>query len=584
MGSVKSTNRFQAIAATILLLLCGSLQAGVTARLSAPATSLEQPVRLTLESDGESSGSPDLTVLEGDFEILGRATQQSMSIINGSISSKRSLILTLLPKREGELTIPPISYGDQQTTPLKLQVTQQPTAEPGQEEKLAWVEMSMDKQSAYPEEEIILTLKLFQAVGVRGEHLDQPKPSNGDIRLQLLDESKYNIERDGQAYRVLELSYGLYAYQPGQLEIAPVAFRGRTGGTSIRSLFDDPFGGSQRPSRHLRAQSNTASIEIKPIPTDFTGEHWLPARNLQLVATGIDQYQPILAGKPITRRIMMIADGLTASQLPALSPKVPEGLKPYEERPQLNDTPRRTGISSSRETVTTLIPTHAGEYTLPAIEIPWWNTLNARQEIARLPEVTLEVIPSTTPSPQTGQQTIQAQTSDLDSTPETGKDEIGVLSAANPQGGTNWPVWLLAAAWLLTLAGWWLSHRTRGLSEGAEQPVHPPTPKSDESPIDAEIEALLSAYRENNAEAAKEAWLAWARRRWPEQPPNNLARLAGRAQDPVSTAVLALERAIYSPGVETDWFEIFDPALLKIETEENSAEKEKAEQLLPLNP
>ncbi len=587
MGSVKQTDRFTLFIAALLLLLSWPLQAAVQARLSAPVTSLGQPVRLTLESDGETQGSPDLSVLDEDFEILGRATQQSMSIINGDISSKRSLILTLLPKREGELTIPAIPFGDQQTAPLKLEVTQQPTTDDGVQQKLAWVEMSLDKQSAYPEEEIILTLKLYQAGGVRGEHLDQPQLSSGDIRLQLLDESKYNVEQDGQAYRVLELNYGLYAYQPGTLEIGPVAFRGRTGGSSVFSLLDDPFGRSTQPSRLISAQSNPVSLQVRPVPADFSGDHWLPARSIQLVATGIDQSQPILAGKPITRRIMMTADGLMSSQLPAIAPEVPDGIKTYEERPQMHDTPRRTGISSSRESVVTLIPTRAGQFTLPAIEIPWWNTLTGRQEIARLPELELEVMAgtSTPSSPQTPSLAAPSQTTDSLNAEQPRET---TLPAAETSGGeregVNWLVWLLAAAWVLTLAGWWLSHRKRHPATHAAKPPETPATGSDEGRLEASIDTLITAYRENNAEAAREAWLAWAQQHWPQQPPNNLTRLAARASEPVAKAVLALEKAIYSPGVETSWATGFDPASLKQKPEENASEEAKPEALMPLNP
>ena len=291
-----------------------------------------------------------------------------------------------------------------------------------------------------------------------------------------------------------------------------------------------------------------------------------------------------MAGKPITRRIMMTADGLAASQLPAITPQVPEGIKPYEEKPQLSDTPRRTGISSSRETVLTLVPTRAGEYTLPAIEIPWWNTLSGQQEVARLPELTLEVLPASTPLPQSTQQTVQAMTSDLDQAPTPVASETGSQPDDDNQGGVSWLVWLLATAWLLTLAGWWLSHRKRQSTADPEDPEPHPSGGLDQPGIEIELDALVSAYRENNAEAAKEAWLAWARRRWPQQPPKNLARLAARAQDPVATAVLALERAIYSPGVDADWAGNFDPSTLKSESEEKPATESKTEELLPLNP
>ena len=57
--------------AGVLLLISLPLQAAVVARLSSGTTSMDQPVQLTLESQGEQNGSPDLSPLETDFEILG---------------------------------------------------------------------------------------------------------------------------------------------------------------------------------------------------------------------------------------------------------------------------------------------------------------------------------------------------------------------------------------------------------------------------------------------------------------------------------------------------------------------------------
>ena len=120
---------------TLLSLLCMLLLplvalAGVTARLSQSTTSVDQPVRLTLESDIDQESSPDLSVLDQDFKILGRATQQNISIINGHMSAKRSLILTLLPKHTGNLTIPPIPVGGQSTESMSLKVVEQPVPTP----------------------------------------------------------------------------------------------------------------------------------------------------------------------------------------------------------------------------------------------------------------------------------------------------------------------------------------------------------------------------------------------------------------------------------------------------------------------
>ncbi len=565
----------------LLLLSALPLRAEVAARLSSPTTGIDQPVQLTLEMKGEESGTPDLSVLDKEFEILGRATQQSVSIINGSVSSKRSLILTLLPRREGSLTIPAITIGDQVTAPLTLEVAHQASATGATQQKLARVEMSLDKTSAYPEEEVILTLKLFQAAGVRGEHLDQPVPSLGDTRLQLLDESSYGVERDGQPYRVLESNYGLYAYQTGSLKIAPVSFRGRSGGGSIFSLLDAPFNAQPQTSRIVRAESDPVTLEVKPVPAAFTGDHWLPAKSIQLAETGIDSNGPIVAGKPLTRRIMLIADGLLSSQLPVITPQAPDGVKVYEDQPQLQDTPRRTGVSSSRESVVTLIPTRAGEFTLPGIEIPWWNTETGKQEIARLPALTLQVAPGAVGEPPPAVATpaqAQAEASSPNPSPQT-----ATTAAVAESDEIHWLVWLLVAAWFATLAGWWISHRRHRSSPPATEPTEVP-PSADERALATAIDALVSAYRDKETEAARSAWLQWAQCQWPKHPPNNLTRLAARCEPHVAEAVIALEKALYSPGIETGWAEAFDPTQLRAASEQTPTPRPVDEALLPLNP
>lgn len=571
-----------------LLLLVSALpaQAGVSASISSPTTGMEQPFRLTLEMEGEQQDAPDLSVLDADFEILSRATQQSVTIINGKMSSRRSLVLTLLPKRTGRLTIPPIAFGDQKTKALTLEVTEQ-AANGAASDQQARVELSLNKAKAYPQEEVLLTLKLYLADGVRGEQLDEPKPSLGDTRLTLLNENNYRTEQDGVPYRVLERTYSLFAYQAGSLKIEPVGFRGHSGGGSVFGLLDDPFRGNPQDNRVIRTRSNAVSLEIKPIPAAFSGAHWLPARNLQLADAGLDGSQPITAGNPVTRRIMLVADGLMSSQLPAIDQPVPDGIKSYEERPQLKDTPGRTGISGSRQSVITLIATQPGSYTLPAVEIPWWNTELDRQAVARLPAVTLRVLPGQTASGPTGSQTRTAPSAAAgDDGSRAGMQERPMAQPDSDEGGVpHWLVWMLATAWLATLFAWWFSRRGKA-ARPPQSGTQPPAPTAPEpGPADEIVEGLKQAYGRADAAAAREWWLKWGQRQWPENPPHNLTRLAGRCPPALAQAVIALERAIYSPGGETGWAE-FDPASLEERAEGKMPSKQggTSAKLQPLNP
>ncbi|MES9847869.1 MAG: BatD family protein, partial [Candidatus Thiodiazotropha sp.] len=119
------TSPLNGLLVILLLLLSSPVDAKVGASLSSNTTGLDQPVRLILQMEGEQEMTPDLSELERLFEIVGRSTQQSISIINGKMSAKRSLTLTLLPRQTGSLEIPPIRIGNESTEALVLEVTEQ---------------------------------------------------------------------------------------------------------------------------------------------------------------------------------------------------------------------------------------------------------------------------------------------------------------------------------------------------------------------------------------------------------------------------------------------------------------------------
>ncbi|MEW8506480.1 MAG: BatD family protein [Candidatus Thiodiazotropha sp.] len=568
-----------------LLILSFPASAKVAALLSSNSIGPDQPVRLTLQLEGEDEMNPDLSELETRFEILGRSTQQSISIINGKMSAKRSLTLTLLPKLSGTIEIPPIRIGRESTQPLVLEVTERPQQEAQEDSKQVLLELSLNKPKAYIEEEVILTLRLFQAPGIRAESLTEPQLSMADTQLRLLHEENYRSQRDGNNYHVIERTYGLYAYQSGTLTIGGAKYSGSSGKDRIFSLFNDPFNSSQSDIRHFRSESNGVELEVMPIPQEFSGDRWLPAKNLQVVENGLDQQSAIIAGKPVIRRIMVFADGLTANQLPTIEQTMPEGLKRYQERPQLKETPARTGISSSRQSGMTLIATEPGRYDLPALEIPWWNTETDRQEIARLASLTIEVLPDpgagSDPQPQQPQLTLEQSIADATETISS-SDHSPVNS---PSDRTHWLVWLFAIAWVATLFAWWYTRRNDQRQFQKSEPRERIDRGDDpgKRAIEEAMTNLETAYADKDTVSARSAWLQWAQLQWPENPPHNLTRLAARCSEGIAQAVLSLERAIYSPLDEPGWADYEVRMLIEQIPGEERADKAK-DSLVPLNP
>ena len=98
----------------------------VEAQLSGRDLAFGQPAELTLTIQGESAPQPDLSVLDPDFRILDRRVERQVSIRNGQRNEQVRLSLLLLPRRDGDLLIPPIPVGQTRTAPLTLHVQPDP--------------------------------------------------------------------------------------------------------------------------------------------------------------------------------------------------------------------------------------------------------------------------------------------------------------------------------------------------------------------------------------------------------------------------------------------------------------------------
>src|SRR3546814_1672857 len=120
-ATVKNRLRNSTFASLLLWSLCA--QAAVTAQLDREQMQPGESVQLNLERDGSGGAEPDLSPRKKDFDVLGRSSGSSIQIINGSISRHKSVRVTLSPKRSGTLTIPPISWGGEQTRALQIMVT-----------------------------------------------------------------------------------------------------------------------------------------------------------------------------------------------------------------------------------------------------------------------------------------------------------------------------------------------------------------------------------------------------------------------------------------------------------------------------
>jgi hypothetical protein len=270
-------------------------------------------------------------------------------------------------------------------------------------------------------------------------------------------------------------------------------------------------------------------------------------------------------GEPIARTVAITAQGLTAAQLPDLTPPATDGLKVYPDQPRTETHADGDTLVSVKELKVAMVPATEGELTLPEVRLAWWDTATDRQRVAVLPARLVRVLPARsaavlpaarapTPLPDTDSvpQAVRGPSIPLPAPPPRGQSPepadaptVGGPRAGLPFPAGYWP-WIsaaLALIWLFTL-GLWLRERRRPTTagtilRGGAAKAPPPSPVAAKSFVRTACEA-------KDPRAARDALLSWAAVRWPEDPPRRLEDVARRLDGPAGEALRNLDRSLYS--------------------------------------
>jgi hypothetical protein len=570
-----------ALAAALLSASPGAGAVEVEARLGATSVQYGESVSLVLEIEGEGEIGPDLSVLARDFEIVDRRSQRSVSIVNARRSARYELILTLVPRRTGALSIPPIPVGDTATVPLQLSVGEAPAAAPSPDAPVrrdaagtispptdgpprpdpagadggppvAVVETALEPAKVRVREQAVLTARVFMSDAVLRSQLRDPQIPNATVLP--LGEDRYEAPWNGERRSVYERRYALFPIAAGTMEIEPVVFEGWVRGDGSQAAGFPP---RERP---IRAASGSVTLEVSPAAAGPDGGAWLPARSLALTETGPETYRARV-GQPLERRISLRADGIMARSLPALTVDVPYQLEKSARRPRLWDERRPQGVIGTRQEVIVLTAREPGHYRLPPLRLEWWNTGTGRWETAMLPARELEVAPAAFADPAEAPAAAErwAPPAPFDApvpAPAPGDlPEAGQIETVSPpreagSGGSGPWIWLTAAfalAWLGTVAALWRNRRRTAEPVPAQARPEPEPAPEPLDPVSEAVANVRSAYEAEDAAGARDALLAWGALVLPEAPPSNLARLAQRCREPLRGQILMLEQAFFSP-------------------------------------
>lgn len=546
---MKRRNKFRLSLLLLFLISTGIVRAANISVMTDHIPSANESFQLIFETSDDVDDDPDFSPLEKNLTILGRSTSSSTQIINGKISHNKKWILEVIANTAGTITVPSIHFGRDRTKPLKINIssgnnTQSNTAGNTNTNDDIFIETKISTDSPYVQAQVIYTIKLFRAINTSNASLTEPEVKNGQAVIQKLgNDVDYETQHGGRRYEVVERRYAVFPQESGKVTIEPVVFQGQTG---RGGFFIDPFG---PPPQTVVARSKPVELNVKPIPAAFTGSHWLPARNVNIQEQWSHDPSSIPSGEAVTRTVTLHADGLPASQLPDTSSTLSNDFKQYPDQPVLNEHSDDKGLSGNREEKTAIVPLKNGDYVLPEISIPWWNTETDKPETAVLPERHITIVAGNntnvvTPGQRTTPVTNNSVPEKTNST--VNKPQSIPVVATNTESHWKWISLMFGIFWFITLLLWWLSLRNHGKNRKNE-PSKSPVGHQEFSQT-----ALKQACKSNDPGKAKQALLEWGRITWPEDPPASLGILANRCPEDLSLQIMRINEFLYSKN-RTVW-------------------------------
>lgn len=504
--------RFTALLLPLLLCTATAQAAELTASVDRSRLNSGETVELTLEtSDVTQFGKPDLTALEALFEVRGTRQVNQLNTLNGDNRATTRWIITLLPKENGSVVIPPLQLGDAQSQPITVQVVESDTRENKNSLDPVFIEASLDQSSVYVQAQAILTLRIYHSVSLYDDSSLTPLQIT-DARIEQLGDTRtYEKDLNGVRHGVIEMRYAIYPQHSGLLTIAPQTFSATLVDTQPSQ---DANAQGPKPGKLMRVSSAEIPLTVKPKPLTYPVDApWLPARSLSLSESWNPEPEHTQVGDSLTRSLTLKVEGLAASQLPALPATDVNGLRRYPDQPVLSNQSTDRGIVGSREEREALVPSRSGTIDLPTVDVVWWNTFEDHLEHSSLPARTLQV--ANNPS-------LQVDT------------PAGTLQVSAVDNDVLWwwklSTLILACTTLLGFGLWWRARWQPAVHRAAQTGPSPRTLMDD----------IKRASQANDPQATRQALDAWAR-----QQPETLADMAARFV-PLSDALDGLNGALYS--------------------------------------
>ena len=532
----------------VLTIFLSSILEAAVVTVDRSSVRVNETFELTVNMQTAPVNQPEITGMPGDLQILRSSNFYRKSTINGESSVQAGWTITVKALNEGLFVIPSFEVDGTMTQPVTIKVLAAVSSANvnGQPDAIKIVS-EVDKNSLYVQQQLRYTIRLYRAVRAQYASLTEPE-LDGALIERIGDDIQFETMIDSVRYRVLERNYAIFPQQSGIFTIPGVTYSAEVS-TSRQSY--GTLGSLRGRSRSVSLSSDDMTIEVKSIPVANNG-WWLPAEGLSIKQSWKPDSTSLEVGAPVTWTYTLMAEGLTATQLPDILPPEIKGIKFYPEKAKATNAIVDGKLMGKRTQTVAVIATKPGEVTIPAIDINWWNIETDSAETLTLPSKVITVEGGNVPQSSTPPQEQTIVNENTETPVQLSEEPLSDTSPEKSSESENQLVYWQAATalfiilWLMTL----LTRRKTASSSPSDisNKTNGSAQESQKSKAQ-QTKLLQEALRTNNAERASQELIASARAINPNI--HSISDIYSRLSDESVVASLkSLERAKYSSGDE----------------------------------
>jgi hypothetical protein len=423
----------------ILLASIGTAHAqiSISADVDKTDVALNEQIVLGVTVTGPEASLPEPEIPSlPNFSIYSSGRNQSITFVNGKVSSSIVFTYVLEPRFVGKGVIPPISVTYQghqaQTSPIEIQVRKpggagpNPTqaggaqntappvapAQPGQASRPTpavtaptrsgqaapvFVQAQVDKKAAFVNEQVTLTIGFYTAINLLGNPQYIAPKTDGFLAEDLPPERHGQRMISGRNYYYSEIKTALFPAHAGKLTVSPATVRVQIQQSvgidpTTPDFFERFFAGGLIGAQTRDLASEPLIITAQALPEDGKPKGFSGAVGSFSISAAPDRTQ-VKVGDAVNLTVTVSGDGNLKAIGDPLMPELPS-FRVYDTVSSLNLNKKDDRVQGSKVFKTVLVPRVSGDLAVAPIKFSYFDPAKRSYMTAETLPLTIKVVPA----------------------------------------------------------------------------------------------------------------------------------------------------------------------------------------------